>query len=728
MTRPASPGSHPDSSDHPSSLDHQSSPGAQKALTANIATVAGVGPRRSAALFARHITTLGDALAHVPYRYEDLRRRDDIAALQPGTTAVLEGVLQNVVDRPMAGRWSRRMVSGLLKQPSGKSIRVVWFNLRSGGLPSGEPLLLAGRVNSGPNKLPELVHPEIYRLRAASPPALRPIYSLPAEVSQRLFGEIVSHAFKQNRGERLGAIPLQLQKRNNLCDILDAFQYLHQPPVDASLERLQTGATEAHRALALDEMFTFQLALARERARLQARNGAVLNGPADLTNALRASLPFSLTPSQVRSINEISAELAGSSQMNRILIGDVGSGKTMIAFYAALRAVESGWQAAIMAPTELLAEQHFATFSRLCSPLGINAVLLTGKIRPAERGRLLRALRRGDIQVAFGTQALIQEGVAMSRLGIAIIDEQHRFGVFDRARLMALGSQANVLMMTATPIPRSLARTLFRSLHVSSLDEMPPGRIPVKTEVVDEAMLNSVDAKVRAELELGRRAYYVLPLIEGQDDPDSVAATAKRLRSTSLKGFAVGVLHGRMRPAEKDEVMRQFRDGAVQLLVSTTVVEVGIDVPEATIIVIVAAERYGMAQLHQLRGRVGRGGDSSQCWLVLSHQASAPARARLERLAQCKNGEEVARMDLLTRGPGDLFGTRQTGALPLRFAGFIHDLALIEQAGELAQEWLQHDPELASRESWGARQALARMLEFGFSMHGSPNLESHMIP
>jgi ATP-dependent DNA helicase RecG len=480
---------------------------------------------------------------------------------------------------------------------------------------------------------------------------------------------------------------------------------------------VRAAETAAHRALALNELFTFQFALARERARLRTRAGAALNGQARLTAALRTSLPFALTASQLRVIEQISAELAGPSQMNRLLIGDVGSGKTLVAFHAALRAVESGWQAAIMAPTELLAEQHFANFNQLCAHLGLTAALLTGKIGASERARLLRALRRGEIPLAFGTHALIQQGVAMPRLGIAIIDEQHRFGVFDRARLMALGSQANVLLMTATPIPRSLAMALFRNLNVSSLDEMPPGRTAIVTEVAGEEDLASVDAKVRSELEQGRRAYYVLPLIEGeQDDPDSVLATAKRLGSGPFKGFAVGILHGRMRPAEKDQVMRQFRDGAVQVLVSTTVVEVGIDVPQATIIVIIAAERYGLAQLHQLRGRVGRGSQPSRCCMIVSHQAGPQARARVERLAQCQTGAEVAQLDLQTRGPGDLFGARQAGALPLRFATFIRDVGLIEKAGDLAEEWFQHDPELAAADSIGARTALARMLDFGFSL------------
>ena len=304
----------------------------------------------------------------------------------------------------------------------------------------------------------------------------------------------------------------------------------------------------------------------------------------------------------------------------------------------------------------------------------------------------------------------------MQRLGIAIIDEQHRFGVFDRARLVALGSEANVLLMTATPIPRSLAMVLFRNLEISALDEVPPGRVPVATEVLSEESLRVVDSQVQAELEQGRRAYYVLPMIDGEEDPDSVIATAKRLRTGPLRRFTVGILHGRMRPAERDEVMRQFRDGTVQAIVSTTVVEVGIDVPEASIIAIIAAERYGLAQLHQLRGRVGRGQIASQCYLVVSRNSGPEARARIERLAHCKTGAEVANLDLRLRGPGDLLGARQTGALPLRFARFIHDIGLLMHAGELADAWLQHDPELASEESSGTRAALARMLEFGFSL------------
>jgi ATP-dependent DNA helicase RecG len=701
---------------HPRHLA-EPSPAAPAALQADVASVTGVGPRRSAALHAQQIVTLADALMHLPYRYEDLRRRDKIEDLKPGMDAVVEGILLNIADRPMPGRWSRRLATAFLKQSSGKGIRVVWFNLRSANLPGGEPLALSGRVSSTPDGTLEMVHPEIYRLRTAGVPAIRPIYSLPAEVSQRLFASIAQQALQRSTNAELDAIPPELATEIKVLSVVESLSYLHRPPIDANLDELQTGATPAHRALALHEMFTFQLALAREHARMRTRTGAPLNGPPRMSAEMLDGLPFTLTSSQLRAIDEISSDLVGTSQMNRILIGDVGSGKTLVAFHAALRAAESGWQAAIMAPTELLAEQHFSNFTRITARLGITAALLTGNVGTRERSRMLRALHRGDVAVAFGTHALIQEGVSIPRLGLAIIDEQHRFGVFDRARLIALGSQANVLLMTATPIPRSLALTLFRSLRVSSLDEQPPGRLEITTQVFTDKSLATVDAMVRAELEQGRRAYYVLPLIEGeQDDPDSVLATSRRLSSGPFRQFAVGVLHGRMRPAEKDHVMREFRDGALQVLVSTTVIEVGIDVPEATIIVIIAAERYGLAQLHQLRGRVGRGADASRCCLMLSEQAGAQARSRIARLAGCRNGADVAQLDLQMRGPGDLFGARQTGALPLRFAGFIRDVAMLEQASKMADKWLRHDPELASASSSGARAALTQMMSMGFSL------------
>jgi ATP-dependent DNA helicase RecG len=428
-------------------------------------------------------------------------------------------------------------------------------------------------------------------------------------------------------------------------------------------------------------------------------------------------LLFKLTGSQSRAIEEIGADLSRTNQMNRMLMGDVGSGKTLVAFWAMIRAVECGHQAAMMAPTELLAEQHYRGFERLCGRLKVKTALLTGSVTGAERSRILRGLASGDITAVFGTHALIQERVLMKDLALGVIDEQHRFGVFDRAKMKAIGPKANLLMMTATPIPRSLAMSLFANLDVSFLDELPAGRIPIATEIFAEDDLARVHDDLREEIEGGGRAYYVVPFIDGdEEEAKSVSATAARLKKSALRGARIGTMHGRMGAAEKDRAMREFRDGALDILVCTTVVEVGIDVPEATAIVVIAAERYGLAQLHQLRGRVGRGEKVSRCCLVASREADEPALERLAVMRKCTTGAAVAAADLRLRGPGDLLGARQTGALPLRFVHLVRDHRTIERARKLADDWIARDPSLASRESEGARSAVRKMLALGFSL------------
>jgi len=414
---------------------------------------------------------------------------------------------------------------------------------------------------------------------------------------------------------------------------------------------------------------------------------------------------------------EIGADLARQSQMNRMLLGDVGSGKTLVAFWAMIRAIECGHQAAMMAPTELLAEQHWRGFTRYCGRLGIRSALLTGSATGAARSQILRGLVNGDIGAVFGTHALIQERVQMRALALGVIDEQHRFGVFDRAKMKSLGPKANLLMMTATPIPRSLAMSLFANLDVSFLEELPAGRTPIATEIFTEDDIDRVHDEMRAELDRGGRAFYVVPFIEGdQDEAKSVSATSARLLKGALSDARIGTMHGRMGAAEKDRAMREFRDGGIDVLVCTTVVEVGIDVPEATIIVVVAAERYGLAQLHQLRGRVGRGEKPSRCCIVASSDADEAALQRLAVLRECATGAEVAEADLRLRGPGDLLGARQTGALPLRFVHLVRDHRMIERARNLADDWIRRDPSLASPESEGARAAVRKMLALGFSL------------
>ncbi len=686
-------------------------------LTSPVSNMAGIGPKRASALEARGIVTVGDLILHLPARYQDWRERTSLGELRPGITAVIEGDLGKITERPMRGSRWRRLASGIL-DAGGRQIRVVWFNLPAymrGYLPGGERVLVRGRIAAASDGGFEIIQPELHQLADGEPAAIRPVYRLPAMVGQRLFSNLVNEAIARLSSSIRGAMPEEV--RGELPSVREALVYIHQPPADANFDALQAGESPGHLALAFDELFAFELALSIERARSARRTGVALDRAATLSSRMIREIPFQLTGSQSRALDEIGADLARPSQMNRMLMGDVGSGKTLVAFWAALRAIECGYQAAMMAPTELLAEQHHRSFERMCGRLGLRSALLTGKVTGAPRTQILRGLASGEIAIVFGTHALIQERVRIGNLALGIIDEQHRFGVFDRAKLKALGPRANVLMMTATPIPRSLAMSLFANLDVSFLDELPPGRLPIATEVFTEDEIAWVHAELREEIDTGGRAYYIVPFIVGEDDEaKSVSATSARLSKGTLRGVRIGMMHGRMLAGLKDRVMREFRDGALDVLVSTTVVEVGIDVPQATMIVIDSAERYGLAQLHQLRGRVGRGEKASRCCLVASRDADAIALERLAVMRRCTTGAAVADADLRLRGPGDLLGNRQTGALPLRFIHLVRDHRTIKRAREMADAWRLRDPGLASKASAGARDALKKMLALGFSL------------
>ncbi len=677
----------------------------------------GIGPKRAAALEASGIVSAGDLAFHLPARYQDWRERTPPEELRPGNIVVVEGDLGKISERPMRGSRWRRLASGWLNA-GGRQIRVVWFNLPAymrGSLPGGERVLVRGRVAAGMDGGIEIVQPELHALSDGEPRAIRSVYRLPSIVGQRLFASLVARTLAGAGGLIRGAVPEEL--RGELPSVREALSYLHDPPPDADFDALANGESRGHLALAFDELFAFELALSIERIRSARRAGVALDGSRGLSAKMIDGLSFTLTKSQSRAIEEIGDDLARPNQMNRMLMGDVGSGKTFVAFWAMTRAIECGHQAAMMAPTELLAEQHYRSFTRVCGRLGVNSALLTGSVTGAARNRILRELANGEIGAVFGTQALIQERVRMRDLALGVIDEQHRFGVFDRAKMKAIGPKANLLMMTATPIPRSLAMSLFANLDVSFLDELPAGRTPIATEIYAEDEIARVHESLRAEIDGGGRAYYVVPFIEGEEDEaKSVSATAARLKKGALRGARIGTMHGRMGAAEKDGAMRKFRDGAIDILVCTTVVEVGIDVPEATIIVVVAAEHYGLAQLHQLRGRVGRGEKASRCCIVASSDADDAALERLAIMRECATGAAIAEADLRLRGPGDLLGARQSGALPLRFVHLIRDHRMIERARKMADEWIARDPSLASQESAGARVAVRKMLALGFSL------------
>src|SRR6266481_383404 len=468
-----------------------------------VASMSGIGPKRAAALEARGIANVGDLVFHLPARYQDWRERSSTKDLSVGNIVVVEGELGEISERPMRGSRWRRLASGLLNV-DGRQIRVVWFNLPAymrGYLPGGERVLVRGRVAADADGGIEIVQPELHRLSDGEPKGIRPVYRLPSIVGQRLFANLVSRALSELGDSINGALPDEV--RGDVPTVREALNFLHDPPSEGDFDALADGKSQGHLALAFDELFAFELALSIERLRGARRVGVALDGSHSLSAKMTDEVPFALTGSQTRAIAEIGADLGRPNQMNRMLMGDVGSGKTIVAFWAMIRAIECGHQAAMMAPTELLAEQHWRGFARVCGRLGVRHALLTGSVTGTARNQILRGLASGEIGAVFGTHALIQERVRINGLALGVIDEQHRFGVFDRAKLKALGPKANVLMMTATPIPRSLAMSLFANLDVSFLDELPAGRTPITTEICTEDDLERVHDSLRAEIESG---------------------------------------------------------------------------------------------------------------------------------------------------------------------------------------------------------------------------------
>jgi len=457
-----------------------------------------------------------------------------------------------------------------------------------------------------------------------------------------------------------------------------------------------------------DELFYLQLGMAVKRSAVTREPGIAFKVPAERAVRLAATLPFAYTDAQRRVIGEIERDMAAPSPMHRLMQGDVGSGKTIVALHAAAIATDSGYQAALMAPTELLAEQHCQTIRAFAGPIGLRVALLTGTVQGKLRSRTERAIARGDIDLVIGTHALIQERVAFARLGLGVIDEQHRFGVLQRATLKRHGTNPDILLMTATPIPRTLALTFYGDLDVSALDELPPGRRAVVTRVYAQRQRERVLEIVRRELDEGRQAYVVCPLVAESEKSDLLDATrmARELADGPLAGYRLGLVHGQMRPDEKDAVMRRFRAGEDQVLVATTVIEVGIDVPNATVMVIEHAEHFGLAQLHQLRGRVGRGAHRSLCFLLAPYARGDQARERLRVMEETNDGFRIAEKDLELRGPGEFLGTRQSGLPDFRAASLLRDGALVRAAQEDAIAWLRQDPGLRGAESAAVREVL----------------------
>jgi ATP-dependent DNA helicase RecG len=523
-----------------------------------------------------------------------------------------------------------------------------------------------------------------------------PIYSETEGLYQRTLRRLLKSIVDGYSDELTSPIPAEIVERQDLIDFSEAFKRVHFPPDGESIEKLNLQRSDGHRRIIFDEFFFLELGLALKKRGVALETGISFKTGGTLSQKLLNQLSFQLTRAQERALAEIVEDMEKSHPMNRLIQGDVGSGKTIVALLASLRAVEFGYQAAIMAPTEVLAEQHYLTIHRWVEPLGVGVALLTSNIKGSEREEIYDRIRRGEVQIVIGTHAVIQEQVEFYRLGLAIIDEQHKFGVVQRGLLKKKGGNPDVLVMTATPIPRTLAMTIYGDLDISLIDEMPPGRMPVETRVFPESARNRVYRIVEEEVKKGRQVFIVYPLVEESEKLDLRDATqmAEHLQKDVFPGFRIGLLHGRMKSDEKEAIMGEFKERTIHILVATTVIEVGIDIPNASVMVVEHAERFGLSQLHQLRGRIGRGQYPSKCILLAQYRSSEEAKIRLRAMEQTNDGFKIAEQDLELRGPGEFFGIRQSGLPDFRVAHLIRDTPILIEARREAFRLVQGDPDL----------------------------------
>jgi len=657
----------------------------------------GVGPRLAERLARLGIETVADALFHLPLRYQDRTRVVAIGRMRPGHEAVVEASIDHV---ELSHRRRRALLAHVSDGTGGLTLR--WFHFSSRQreqLAPGRRIRLYGEARRGPGGL-EVVHPEYQLLGPGGGPpldrSLTPVYPATEGVGQATLRKIVGAALDWL--ERTGGLVDHAGPAapDDLPGLREALVTVHRPAPDVDVPALLDATHPACRRLAFEELLAHHVSLRRLRERARAHEAPALAGSGRLVSALRAALPFTLTAAQERVFREVSADLARAHPMLRLVQGDVGSGKTVVAALAALQALEAGFQAAVMAPTEVLAEQHFRNFSEWLEPLGVHVGWVTGRLTAAQRRRELAAVADGSTRVVVGTHALFQQEVAFAHLGLAVIDEQHRFGVHQRLALREKGAAGGLvphqLIMTATPIPRTLAMTAYADLDTSIIDELPPGRTPVETVVVSSARRGEVVERVAKACAEGRQAYWVCTLIEVSEAQAGQAAaeTAERL-AEALPDLRVGLVHGRLKASGKEAVMASLKNGGIDLLVATTVIEVGVDVPNASLMVIENAERLGLSQLHQLRGRVGRGSAASLCVLLYEPPLSESARARLATLRETSDGFRIAERDLELRGPGEVLGTRQTGMVGFRIADPVRDAPLLPQIRTGAERLLATD-------------------------------------
>lgn len=668
----------------------------------------GVGPKRAGLFKKLDIVTVENLLYHFPRRYLDRSQMMRIKDAPLNQNVTLIG---KVVTFGLIKTRKRMKIFNLVLQDETDYIHCKWFNqdYLKDIFKVGQTLVVSGQVTDYRFQK-QLVGPEYEILGDQEDEEdlihtgrIVPVYPATAGLYQKTIRQVMDHALGQFLADLTETLPISILRQYSLLDIHSAVQQMHFPQ---SWDEQKS----ARRRLAFEELFYLQLMLAlRQRLNARPEEGLQFRRPGDLVDRFRQILPFDLTNAQKRVIREVFSDLESPVSMNRLLHGEVGSGKTMVAAFAAVHAVGNDYQAAVMAPTEILAEQLARKMIRYLEPLRIHVSLLTGKMRKKQKDTVLADIQTGHSQVVVGTHALIQEGVDFRKLGLVIVDEQHRFGVLQRATLRQKGENPNVLVMTATPIPRTLAMTLYGDLEVSVLDELPQGRQAIKTRWTTEKNRAKVYEMVRREINKGRQIYIVYPLVAETEKVDLKAATEmqQKLQKDVFPDWRIGLLHGKMKSAEKDAVMTEFSGGQIQILVSTTVIEVGIDVPNASTMIIEHAERFGLTQLHQLRGRVGRGPYTSFCILMAEYPISTEAKKRLDIIQSTTDGFQIAEADMEIRGPGEFFGTRQHGLPELRVANLLEDQPILALARQQARELIGHDPGLSAPENDLIRRVLS---------------------
>jgi ATP-dependent DNA helicase RecG len=684
-------------------------------LSTPIDKIKGVGPKISESLKRMNINNIEDLLYLIPRDYIDRRRIKKISQINSGEHATIIGKVMSISSRAFAGRSKlfEIMISDGSQNLSAKWFRInaKYQNILKSRFKEGTEVILSGTISNFRYQK-EVHHPEIDIVAGEdtfeTKLKILPVYPLTEGIHQKSMHKIMEYTVLNFCKFIPDVMPDNIREKNDLIPLQTAFQHVHFPDTEDDIDNLLEMQSDYHRRIVFDEFFMLQTVLALRKKGIAIEPGISFKIHQDKINKFLKTLPFSLTNAQQRSVDDIFTDMKRTYPMNRLIQGDVGSGKTVVSLVACLCAKLNGYQSAIMAPTEILAEQHLKTIKSLTEKLNINVVLLTSSQPKAQKDAALVKIKNGESDIIIGTHALIQEAVEFKKLGFAVIDEQHKFGVMQRAEIKRKGENPDVMVMTATPIPRTLGLTVYGDLDISIINELPPGRKPIKTKVFHENRREDVYRIISQELEKSRQAFIVYPLVEESEKMDLLDATnmASYLQKDIFPDYKVGLVHGRMKGIEKDAIMNKFKEGTINILVSTTVVEVGIDVPNASLIIIEHAERFGLSQLHQLRGRVGRGSAESMCILLAQFKKSDEAKQRLTIMSKTNDGFKIAEEDFNIRGPGEFLGTRQSGLPDFRVAHIGRDIKILVDARKAAFDLIDRDPELKKPE----HQLLKRLL------------------